>query len=69
MNLAKRREVTLEICYEGGDEALFELWFGNGAAYRAQHGRDLGTRMNAAFIDAFLGGDQRVILIGTDLRG
>jgi rSAM/selenodomain-associated transferase 2/rSAM/selenodomain-associated transferase 1 len=68
-NLAARRGVALEICCEGGNEALFRKWLGNRFSYREQSAGDLGTRMDVAFKDAFLEGNKRVLLVGTDLPG
>lgn len=68
-DLAARREVGLEICYEGGDEAFLRKWLGKRFSYCEQRAGDLGTRMHEAFKDAFLGGNDRVLLVGTDVPG
>jgi len=68
-DLAARREVSLEVCYEGGDEALLRRWLGNRFSYCEQRAGDLGTRMHAAFKEAFLKGSERVLVVGTDCPG
>ena len=68
-DLAARREVSLEVCYEGGDEALLSRWLGSRFSYCEQRAGDLGTRMNAAFKEGFLKGSERVLIIGTDCPG
>ena len=68
-DLAARREVSLEVCYEGGDEALLSRWLGSRFSYCEQRAGDLGIRMNAAFKEAFLKGSERVLIIGTDCPG
>ncbi len=68
-DLAARREVSLEVCYEGGDEALLSTWLGSRFSYCEQRDGDLGTRMHGAFKEAFLKGCERVVIIGTDCPG
>jgi rSAM/selenodomain-associated transferase 1 len=55
------------ICFypERKKELLME-WLGEGYQYIPQRGVDLGERMAAAFLEAFAGGDSRVILMGGD---
>jgi hypothetical protein len=42
-------------------------WLGSGPDYSKQGEGDLGERIHAAFIEAFQKGDDRVVLIGTDV--
>lgn len=65
-NLALRRDVALQVCYEGGKEALLRSWLGSHLSYCPQHSGDLGTRMQGAFNDAFMEGRERVLIVGTD---
>ncbi|MGO9569654.1 MAG: TIGR04283 family arsenosugar biosynthesis glycosyltransferase [Desulfomonilaceae bacterium] len=68
-DLAASREIALEVCYEGGDEALLSGWLGSGFSYCKQHTGNLGTRMHEAFKEAFLKGSERVLIVGTDCPG
>jgi uncharacterized protein len=68
-DLAARREVSLEVCYEGGDEALLSRWLGSRFSYCEQRAGDLGIRMHAAFKEAFLKGSEKVLIVGTDCPG
>ena len=68
-DLAARREVSLEVCYEGGNEALLSRWLGSRFSYSEQRAGDLGTRMHTAFKEGFLKGNERVLIIGTDCPG
>lgn len=64
---ASKREVELQVCYEGGSEKKLRRWLGSGALFSMQKPGDLGVRMEAAFHDAFQGGIGRVVLVGTDV--
>lgn len=56
-----------EICFTPAErEADLRVWLGPGRACFAQRGADLGERMEAAFLDAFARGAERVVLTGTD---
>lgn len=44
-------------------------WLGSSFRYRPQPTGDLGTRLTAAFDEAFGAGDARVVAIGTDCPG
>jgi uncharacterized protein len=68
-DLAARREVALEICYDGGEEALLSTWLGSRFSYSEQSVGDLGIRMHEAFKRAFLERSERVLLFGTDCPG
>ncbi len=61
--------MTIEIRYEGGDEAKMKDWLGADLLYQPQGGGDLGSRMARAFREAFEAGMDRVILVGTDCPG
>ena len=57
----------LEVCfYPKQKRDAFVDWLGGGYAYYPQAGKDLGERMKAAFTNAFAGGHNRVVLIGSD---
>lgn len=56
-----------EICFTPPErEADLRAWLGQGRTCLAQRGADLGERMEAAFLDAFARGAERVVLTGTD---
>jgi uncharacterized protein len=42
-------------------------WLGWGYVYVAQEGKDLGERLEKAFLTAFANGFQRVVIIGSDI--
>ncbi|MFH1267055.1 MAG: TIGR04283 family arsenosugar biosynthesis glycosyltransferase [Planctomycetota bacterium] len=67
--LADERPVSIEVRFEGGDEALAERCFGPATCYRAQRGGDLGARMNDAFDSAFRAAAGRAVIVGTDCPG
>lgn len=55
------------ICFTPPErEADLRAWLGPGRTCFAQRGADLGERMEAAFLDAFARGAERVVLTGTD---
>jgi uncharacterized protein len=60
------RPVSIEIRYDGGNQALMEEWLGPGWHFSAQGPDSLGTRMERAFQEAFQAGFHRVVLIGSD---
>jgi rSAM/selenodomain-associated transferase 1 len=67
--LAKLESTRLPfaICfYPEQKKQLLMEWLGEGYEYISQKGIDLGERMAAAFLDAFAGGQRRVILMGAD---
>jgi rSAM/selenodomain-associated transferase 2/rSAM/selenodomain-associated transferase 1 len=65
--LSTRRELSVEIRYEGGDKHLMQTWLGQDFEYRAQGSGDLGQRMKCSFEDAFGAGATTVVIIGTDI--
>jgi len=67
--LAGKRSSTIEIWFEGGDEASLAACFGATFVYRRQVGQDLGERMLRAFEGTLSAADDRAILIGTDCPG
>jgi hypothetical protein len=67
--LKLRRRVSIEICYDGGNEHLLKEWLGPGIALRPQGGNGLGERMARAFRETFAEGAEKVVLVGTDCPG
>ena len=68
-NFATTDGIILEVHYNGGDERKMEALFGTKLSFIPQEGIDLGEKMHASFLRAFIGGSQRVVLIGTDCPG
>jgi rSAM/selenodomain-associated transferase 2/rSAM/selenodomain-associated transferase 1 len=68
-HLKRIRSVSLEIRYDGADEATMKEWLGPDYLYKAQGQGDLGERMFSAIAEAFAAGMERVVLIGTDIPG
>jgi rSAM/selenodomain-associated transferase 2/rSAM/selenodomain-associated transferase 1 len=66
-SVASRRDLDLEICFEGADEPRMRRWLGPRAIYSIQCAGDLGERMAHALSTAFQKGCHRVILFGTDI--
>ncbi len=60
-------ELTIEVRYEGGSEALIKKWLGPNFVYRPQGEGDLGLRMTRSFEDAFKSGASTAVIIGTDI--
>jgi uncharacterized protein len=60
--------VRVRICHtpDGAGDAVAE-WLGDGVEYRGQGEGGLGARMDRAFADAFAGGADRVLIVGSDL--
>ena len=65
----KHRSVSLEVRYEGGNTHLMKKWLGTDLSFRPQGSGDLGQRMARAFREAFHGGMDRLVLVGTDIPG
>jgi rSAM/selenodomain-associated transferase 2/rSAM/selenodomain-associated transferase 1 len=65
--LSTRRELSVEIRYEGGDKHLMQTWLGQDFEYRPQGTGDLGRRMKRSFEDAFRSGASEAVIIGTDI--
>ncbi|MHB9079794.1 MAG: TIGR04283 family arsenosugar biosynthesis glycosyltransferase [Pirellulaceae bacterium] len=64
-----RRNLSVEVHYEGGDEERMKACFGTGWVYRPQEHGDLGHRMSCAFRAAFRGGMQESMIVGSDCPG
>jgi len=64
-----RRQVEIEVRYEGGNRSLMEKWLGTDVVYRSQGSGDLGVRMERSFSKAFHQGIERVVIIGSDCPG
>lgn len=64
--LAVKASVSVQVRFEGGDEARMRESFGSVFPYYPQGPGDLGCRMARAFEAAFVAGAQRTIIIGTD---
>lgn len=52
--------------YLTGDGALPEAWLPDGTSLHEQHGDGLGARMLGAFVETFVAGYERAVIIGTD---
>lgn len=59
--------VSVEVWYQGEDEASFRKWLGPDILLRPQRFGNLGVRMARAFEQAGGDGSQRGILVGTDI--
>ncbi len=58
--------ISIAVYFAGGNKNLIQDWLGNDLLYCPQLEKDLGSRMQAAFADAFNEGFQRVVTIGID---
>lgn len=67
--LAGKASVTIQVRFEGGDEARMRDRFGDSFPYLPQGPGDLGDRMASAFEEAFAAGADRAIVVGTDCPG
>jgi uncharacterized protein len=67
--LAVGASVSVQVCFEGGDEARMRSRFGDSFPYLPQGPGDLGDRMTRAIAEAFVAGADRVIVVGTDCPG
>jgi rSAM/selenodomain-associated transferase 2/rSAM/selenodomain-associated transferase 1 len=65
--LQNHRPVSVEVRYEGGNKHLVEGWLGSDFSYYPQGRGDIGDRMARAFDQAFQGGMERAVLVGTDI--
>ncbi len=65
--LSTRRELAVEIRYQGGDKNLMQTWLGQDFEYRPQGSGDLGRRMKRSFQDAIRAGATEAVIIGTDI--
>lgn len=59
-------DITL-FYYPADGKKIITDWLGQKYTMRLQEGDDLGERMKNAFIDTFLTGIKKVVLIGTDI--
>ena len=66
-DLRASRPIDLEIRFEGGSWKRLQAWLGVDTLLTAQGTGGLGRRMRVAFADAFAGGCQSVVIIGTDI--
>ena len=64
---AKTCEIEVEICFEGGSKKKMRRWLGSDTIFSRQVQGNLGERMQAASLDAFKRGADRVVLLGTDI--
>jgi rSAM/selenodomain-associated transferase 2/rSAM/selenodomain-associated transferase 1 len=64
--LVRARRIDLEIRFEGGSASRIAQWLGDDLRCTPQPHGDLGRRMFQAFRQAFDGGVDRVVMIGTD---
>ncbi len=64
---SRKARCHLEIRYDGATAEQFTEWLGNGPDYIAQGEGDLGVRMSKSFHEGFRRGDDRIVLIGTDV--
>jgi len=63
---ARKTGAKIEIRYTGGSAGQMCNWLGKDLHYAEQGGGDLGERMAHAFEEAFAGGAERVVLVGSD---
>ena len=63
------RSRSIEIRYEGGNETRIRSWLGTDFTYHPQPPGNLGNRMRISFDEAFRGGAEKAIIIGTDIPG
>ena len=63
----KKIDADIIVAYTGGEPLFLKKTFGSSATYIAQHGNDLGQKMENAFSDAFSLGYEGVVLTGTDI--
>jgi uncharacterized protein len=58
--------VSVEVCFAGGDVPSMETWLGNDFIYQPQGDGDLGERMMRSLTRAFAYNATKVVIIGTD---
>ncbi len=66
---AARHKTGIECCFEGGTSQKIGRWLGSIPTLSFQQAGDLGRRMRFALFDALIEGNQRVVLLGTDIPG
>ncbi len=64
---SRKARCHLEVRFDGASTERFIEWLGSGPAYISQGEGDLGSRMSRGFDDGFRRGDDRIVLIGTDV--
>jgi len=63
----KKIDVPFFICFHPPDaQSKFQDWLGSTLQFLPQRGNDLGARMKNSFIEAFIKGFRKAILIGSD---
>jgi rSAM/selenodomain-associated transferase 1 len=62
-----RENISVEVCYTGGNAREFAEWLGPAWSYREQSEGDLGARMSSAIQVAFADRSDRVIVLGSDV--
>lgn len=67
--LFSRRSVVVEVHFAGGNQSLMADWLGDDLIYQPQGDGDLGSRMGRSLSNAFRGGAEFVVIIGTDCPG
>lgn len=67
--LADRRQLPVEVRFDGGSKKLMRQWLGRDFSYRIQGKGDIGYRMQCAFTDGFQDGYEPIIIIGSDIPG
>ncbi len=65
--LSTSNTLTIEICYDGGNEYLMKNWLGPDLDYQPQGTGHLGLRMKRSFEGTFRSGTNAAVLIGTDI--
>jgi uncharacterized protein len=64
--LKTSHNISLEVCFAGGDVSLMQTWLGNDLIYQPQGDGDLGERMMRSLTRAFADNAVKVVIIGTD---
>ncbi|MBA4392926.1 MAG: hypothetical protein C0407_05180 [Desulfobacca sp.] len=64
--LSSLRSISIQVCFDGGNESLMKEWLGTDINFTPQGQGDLGIRMGRAFHEAFQSGFTSVVLIGSD---
>ena len=67
--LADRRQLPIEVRFDGGSKKLMRQWLGHNFSYRLQGEGDIGHRMQRAFAEGFQDGYEPIIIIGSDIPG
>jgi uncharacterized protein len=67
--VAQDGNIHVRVCFCAGSAPDFRSWLGDGPSYAPQSHGDLGTRMDRALAQAFQGGAESAIVIGSDIPG